>query len=67
MNERQRHEHGTNPGNADGSGPPAEGGNLGQRRQQAAAFYAAADDAINKAVSGDSARFIQAARQEGGE
>ncbi len=67
MNERQRHDHSTNPGNADGSGVPAGGGNLAQRRQQAAAFYAAADEAINKAVSGDSARFVQAARQEGGQ
>ncbi len=66
MNERQRHEDGTSPENSN-PGPPGGGGNLAQRRQQAEALFAAADEAINKAVSGDSARFNQAARQEGGE
>jgi len=65
MNEKQRHDQGSNPCNSDAG--PAGGGNLGQRRQQAAAFYAAADEAIKKAISGDSAKFNQAARQEGGE
>jgi hypothetical protein len=66
MNEKQRHDHSTNGGGSD-QGSPAAGGNLGHARQQAAAFYAAADDAIRNAVSGDSSKFNQAARQEGGE
>ena len=66
MNEQQRQHHGANPGGSD-PGLPAGGGNLEQTRQRAAAFYAAADDAIKNVLSGDSTKFNQAARQEGGE
>ncbi len=65
MNEKERHDHGTNPGSEPGL--PAGGGNLEHTRQRAAAFYAAADDAINNVLSGDSTKFNQSARQEGGE
>ena len=66
MNEKQRHDTGGNP---DGSNPggPTGGGNLDQTRKRAEAFYAAADAAIKNVISGDSAKFNQAARQEGGQ
>jgi hypothetical protein len=66
MNERERPHQGNNPGGSD-PGLPAGGGNLEGVRQRATAFFAAADDAINNALSGDSTKFNQAARQEGGE
>lgn len=66
MNEKQRHDCNSNPG-GDETGGPAGGGHLEQTRQRANAFYAAADDAIKNVLSGDSAKFNQAARQEGGQ
>ncbi|HPC59778.1 MAG TPA: hypothetical protein PKX23_03890 [Verrucomicrobiota bacterium] len=66
MSEKQRHHHPANPGDT-GPGCPGGGGNLEQARQQGAAFLAAADEAIKHALSGDSAKFNEAARQEGGE
>ena len=63
--ERQHHNPGSNAGGPDGL--PSGGGNLEQTRQRAAAFYAAADNAIKNALSGDSTKFNQAARQEGGQ
>jgi len=66
MNEKQRHNPGANPDGSDAGGP-AGGGKLDQTRQRAEAFHAAADAAIKNVISGDSAKFNQAARQEGGE
>ena len=48
------------------SGSPTEG-NLGSLREQGESFWAAGDDAINRALSGNSTQFNQAARQEGGQ
>ena len=66
MNERERHNHEMNPGGSDPA-LPAGGGNLNVTRQRATAFFAAADAAIENVLSGDSAKFNQAARQEGGQ
>jgi len=66
MNEREHTEHGGHPSGSDPS-HPVGGGNLNQLRQRASAFYAAADAAIDNVLSGDSAKFNQAARQQGGE
>ena len=66
MNEQERNEHGSNPSGSDPS-HPVGGENLNQLRQRAAAFHAAADAAIDNVLSGDSAKFNQAARQQGGE
>ncbi len=45
----------------------APGGGLEQVRQQADELLAAADEAIRKALSGDSQQFLRAIRQHGGE
>ncbi|MSU57202.1 MAG: hypothetical protein EXS35_03305 [Pedosphaera sp.] len=66
MNERERTNDGSNPGGADPS-LPVGGGNLNQLRQRAQAFYAAADAAIDNVMSGDSTKFNESARQQGGE
>jgi hypothetical protein len=50
------------------SPPEAGGGSDTQRLRQAGdQFFAAAENAINRALSGDSERFNRATRQEGGE
>ena len=63
MNEKERHLTGGNAG--DPTGQPA--GNLKAIRQEADAFLAAADKAIDNVLSGDSTKFNQAARQRGGQ
>jgi len=50
-----------------GSSPGASGDNLEQLRRQAGELLAAADEAIRKALSADSRRFLQANRQQGGQ
>lgn len=45
----------------------APGGNLEQVRRLADELLSAADEAIRKALSGDSQQFLQANRQQGGE
>ena len=65
MNERERHNPSSNPG--DTSVQPAGWGNLNAVRQQSEAFFAAGDAAIDNVLSGDSAKFNQAARQQGGQ
>jgi len=52
------------PAQAAGSGGGSE---LDAIRQSAEAMLAAGDAAIDKVLSGDSAQFIQQARQQGGE
>lgn len=51
-------------------GPPSgnpDGGNLDSVRQAGEQLFQAADDAINRALSGDSLAFLHATRQEGGQ
>jgi hypothetical protein len=47
--------------------PPGGGGNLNAARASAAAFLAAGDAAISKALSGDSQKFNESVRQDGGQ
>jgi len=63
MRERERRHNEERPA------PPATagGGNLDGLRAAGNDFLAAGDDAINRALSGDSERFLAASRQEGGE
>jgi len=70
MNQRER-THEENPGSpAAGPGAPGGpggGGTLRAAREQGAAFAAAGNEAIDNVLSGDSAKFNQAAKQEGGQ
>ncbi|MCX6901637.1 MAG: hypothetical protein NT105_23400 [Verrucomicrobia bacterium] len=47
--------------------PPAGSGNLNAARASASALLAAGDAAINKALSGDSEKFNESVRQDGGQ
>jgi hypothetical protein len=47
--------------------PTGGGNNLDAIRQSAAAMLAAGDDAITKVLSGNSTKFIEQSRQQGGE
>ncbi len=51
--------------------PPADGaggaGNLGELRRAGEDLLAAGDEAIRRALSGDSEAFLRANRQEGGQ
>ena len=65
MNEKERiNPDAGAPGAADGA---PGGGTLNTTRQKGQAFLAASQDAIKKAISGDSAKFNQSARQQGGQ
>jgi hypothetical protein len=64
MTERERQRQGGNPADA---GEPTGAGNLVSYQQQAQAFLAAGDKAIDSVLSGDSAKFNQQARQQGGQ
>ena len=46
---------------------PSEGGGLEELRVAGAAFLAAGDEAIRRALSGDSEAFLRANRQQGGQ
>jgi hypothetical protein len=65
MNERERVEHSRiiQPS----SGSDSEGDSLEQIRQTANEFLAAGDEAIRRALSGDSEAFLRANRQHGGQ
>jgi hypothetical protein len=52
-------------GSGEPGAPPV--GNLDRVRQTGESLFHAADDAIARALSGDSAAFLQATRQEGGQ
>lgn len=65
MNERQRHDH-PDPPPGDG-GPTAGGSSLGELRRAGDDLLAAGDEAIRRALSGNSEAFLRANRQEGGE
>ena len=61
--ERPRDDHLRQPG--DEPSPSAD--NLDQLRQEGEDLLRAADNAISRALSGDSERFVAASRQRGGE
>jgi len=46
---------------------PVPGGSLDRSREAAERFFAAGDEAINRALSANSEEFLAANRQEGGE
>jgi hypothetical protein len=65
MNERERIENEHNPPpSSEGLG---ENNRLQQIRQTANEFLAAGDEAIRRALSGDSEGFLRANRQQGGQ
>jgi len=64
MNEKQKH-HEDIPGNAGDGIPGAE--NLSEAEQKMNALYDAGDAAIQAALSSDSAAFLHAAQQHGGQ
>lgn len=65
MNERQRHDDTDLPPGA--GDPAAGGGNLGELRRAGDDLLAAGDEAIRRALSGNSEAFLRANRQEGGQ
>ena len=66
MNDRER-EIPQRPRSADGPPGAGEGGGLEAARTRADRLLRAADEAIARALSGDSERFLQATRQSGGQ
>jgi hypothetical protein len=66
MSERQRYHDNDQPpsGGGDASGG---GGSLGELRRAGEDLLAAGDEAIRKALSGDSEAFLRSSRQEGGQ
>ena len=68
MQERQRrHESEGEGGGGNSPTGAGNGGSLNRLRQAGADFLAAGDDAISRALSGDSEKFLAANRQQGGE
>jgi len=58
------------PSEDSNDGPPngsANSGNLEQMRQVGESLYRAADEAISRALSGDSLQFLQQTHQMGGQ
>jgi len=66
MQVRERREEVSQPRQGPGSGDPT-GGDLDAVRQAGESLFQAADDAIKRALSGDSLAFLQATQQEGGQ
>ena len=66
MRFRERHNEPRDQRQGPPSGNP-DGGDLDRVRQAGEQRFRAADDAINRALSGDSLAFLQATRQEGGQ
>lgn len=64
MNQRERQNQPETPSSAT---PVTEPGNLPELRQSAQALLAIGDEAIRKALSSDSDKFLSANRQTGGE
>jgi hypothetical protein len=60
--ERQNEHHGPGPGSGDGGS-----GGLDRLRAQGNDFLAASDEAIRRALSGDSEAFLRANHQRGGQ
>jgi hypothetical protein len=65
MNERERAERNERIQHSDGAGNEVE--SLERIRQAADEFLTAGDEAIRRALSGDSEEFLRANRQRGGE
>lgn len=65
MEFRERHNEENDPHAGSPNADP--GGGLNQMRQTAQHLFQAADDAIARALAGDSQAFLDATRQEGGE
>ena len=62
------HERHNEPSDAVRQGPPPGGpSNLDQLRQAGESLLQAADQAIRRALSGDSLAFLQATQQDGGQ
>jgi hypothetical protein len=66
MSERERRDQ-AEPGSGDSSPLPAGGGGLDELRRAGEDLLAAGDEAIRRALSGDSEGFLRANRQEGGQ
>lgn len=64
MRERQRERHFDDGAGGDGHG---DGGQADALRREGEQFADAAYDAIDRALSGDSGKFLSAMRQEGGQ
>jgi hypothetical protein len=65
MNLRERLNHPQAMPTAPDAG--GDGGHLENLRREGNDFLAAGDEAIRKAMSGDSARFLESNRQQGGQ
>jgi hypothetical protein len=65
MSERLRHDE-TGPSPSEGDAASG-GGNLGELRRAGEDLLSAGDEAIRRALSGNSEAFLRANRQEGGE
>lgn len=66
MQERERRHDDAPPGGEPPVGSPGNGG-LDHMRRAGEDFLAAGDDAISRALSGDSEKFLSANKQSGGE
>ncbi|HEV8599739.1 MAG TPA: hypothetical protein VGQ69_10295 [Gemmatimonadales bacterium] len=66
MSERERHDESGMPP-SDGGAAPGVSGNLEELRRAGEDLLAAGDEAIRRALSGNSEAFLRANRQEGGE
>jgi hypothetical protein len=64
MRERERHDDAAAPG---AGGDCGHGGNLDRLREEAEDLLTAGDEAIRRALSGDSEAFLRANRQQGGQ
>ncbi len=58
---------GEKQGGEGSQGAGSGGGGLGDLRREGQDFLSAGEDAVNRALSADSAAFLNASRQEGGE
>ena len=67
MNQLERQNNDSQSNQAPGQPGDPNPANLNAIRQTASAMLAAADDAINRVLSGDSQAFNAAARQQGGQ
>jgi len=65
MSEQQRHR--TDPPGDNGGNPVTGGGNLGELHRAGDDLLAAGDEAIRRALSGNSEAFLRANRQKGGQ
>lgn len=66
LRERRREDDAGPGGEPSADGAP-DGGGLQALRREGEEFLAAGDEAINRALSGDSQAFLTASRQQGGQ